>query len=79
MSGPARLLVAEVQRQPATLAELAERLQYPVHRVLGFITEARTGGVPILVRMVPGEPSLVVVRGDERDPGVPATLALRNC
>lgn len=65
MTGPARKLVALLGASgPLTLSELARDLQYPPHRVLGFITEARSAGVTIRCERVPGEFSTFAVPAD---------------
>lgn len=73
MNGVAKFVAEAVQEQPATLAELAERLQYPAHRVLQGILEARAGGARIFCRLIPGEPSLFEVRPSATIDDAPST------
>jgi hypothetical protein len=67
MNGLAKFVTEELQRQSqdgrpgTTLADLVEALQYPRHRVLKGILDARAEGAPIYCRMVPGEPSVFAV------------------
>ena len=62
MNGVAKFVTVRLQGQPATAQELAEALQYPMHRVLKGILDARAEGAPIFCRLIPGEPSLFEVR-----------------